>query len=120
MKIKLDENIPHRLAGILIDMGHDVDTVPEEGLAGYDDASVWNNARREGRLLITQDLDFSDVSRFSPGTHSGLLLVRLRNPGRQALIDRILNVFHSEAEENWKGCFVVITERKVRIRYPAL
>jgi hypothetical protein len=35
MKIKLDENIPARLANILSQFGHEIDTVPQEGLIGY-------------------------------------------------------------------------------------
>lgn len=31
MQIKLDENLPADLAEILIELGHDVDTVPDEG-----------------------------------------------------------------------------------------
>jgi hypothetical protein len=34
MKIKLDENIPVRLAGMLAPLGHDADTVFGEALAG--------------------------------------------------------------------------------------
>jgi hypothetical protein len=85
MKIKLDENMPAGLAEILVRLGHDVETVPQEGLAGCSDPDIWSSAQREGRFLITQDLDFSDIHRFSPGTHHGLLLVRLRTPGRLAL-----------------------------------
>ncbi len=32
MKVKLDENIPVRLADELLPLGHDVDTVGSEGL----------------------------------------------------------------------------------------
>jgi len=35
MKIKLDENIPARLVNILSQFGHEIDTVPQEGLIGY-------------------------------------------------------------------------------------
>jgi len=38
---------------------------------------MWSAARRDERFLITQDLDFSDIRQFKPGTHPGLLLVRL-------------------------------------------
>ena len=34
MKIKLDENLPSRVASLLNGMGHDVHTVFDEGLAG--------------------------------------------------------------------------------------
>ena len=42
MKIKLDENMPTRLVDILTRLGHQADTVPEEGLSGFADEQVWN------------------------------------------------------------------------------
>jgi len=116
MKIKLDENIPARLTSILGKLGHEVDTVKSEDLTGRDDATIWDKAQRTGRFLITQDLDFSDVRRYAPGGHEGLLLVRLRDPGRNALLQRIQTIFESEEVKSWKGCFVVATDRKIRIR----
>ena len=40
MRLKLDENLPGRLVALLTQLGHDVDTVPPEGIAGKDDAIV--------------------------------------------------------------------------------
>jgi predicted nuclease of predicted toxin-antitoxin system len=37
MRIKIDENLPARLADALQAHGHDVDTVTGEGLTGCDD-----------------------------------------------------------------------------------
>jgi len=118
VRIKLDENLPVRLVDVLSELGHDVDSVPMEGLSGKPDEAVWEAARREGRFLVTQDLDFSDLRRFSPGSHDGVLIVRLRQPGRSALIDRIGSFFQNEKVSDLAGCFVVLTERKVRIRRP--
>jgi hypothetical protein len=73
MKIKLDENLPTSLVADLTALGHDVDTAPTEGLAGHPDSDVWRAAQSAGRFLITQDLDFSDVRAFAPGTHHGIL-----------------------------------------------
>lgn len=119
MKIKLDENIPARVAEVLISLGHDADTVPQEGLSGSDDSTVWQAAQREGRFLITQDLDFSDIRQFRPGTHSGLLVVRLVNPARRHLIGHIRDLFETEPVADWQGCFVVATERKIRVQRPS-
>lgn len=119
MKVKLDENIPASAASILIDLGHDVDTVPEQGLSGRADADVWSAAQDAGAFLITQDLDFSDIRRFDPGTHQGILVLRLKEPGRRALIERIRSIFQSEDVAGWRACFVVATERKIRIRRPS-
>jgi predicted nuclease of predicted toxin-antitoxin system len=112
MRINLDENLPRRLVEPLTSLGHDVDTVEAERLTGSEDPVVWEAAQREARFLITQDLDFSDVRRYRPGTHHGLLLVRLRAPGRNALLERVRGLFSVE------GCFVVATDRKLRVRRP--
>jgi predicted nuclease of predicted toxin-antitoxin system len=118
MKIKLDENLPADLAPELAKLGHEAHTLDDEGLSGARDSEVWEAAQSEQRFLITQDLDFSDVRRFAPGTHPGVLLVRLSNPSRRALFSRVLTLFQEEAVGSWVGCFVVATDRKVRIRRP--
>ncbi len=104
MRIKLDENMPATLAEALSACGRNTD--------------VWRETQRTERFLITQDLDFSDTRRFRPGTHHGLLLVRLVNPGRKNLIDQITSAFMTEDVESWQRCFVVLTERKIRIQRP--
>lgn len=118
MKIKLDENLPANLVDMLRSLGHDTDTAPSEGLAGKDDDAVWDAAQATGRFLITQDLDFSDVRRFAPGTHHGLLLIRLNNPGRIALTRRVEAIFRTERVDDWARCFVVATDVKIRVRRP--
>ena len=119
MKIKLDENLPDRLVPVLTAFGHNVDTVRAEHLTGRVDPHLWTAAQAAQRFLITQDLDFSDMRRYAPGTHAGLLLVRLTRPGRNALFERVSRVFQTEKVEDWTGCLVVATEHKVRVRRPA-
>ena len=118
MKIKLDENLPARLASLLERMGHQVDTVADEGLTSKPDTDIWIAAQKEGRFLITQDLDFSDTRKFQPGTHPGLLLVRLHEPGANALLQHVGRAFLDNSPESWGGCFVVLTEHKLRVKRP--
>jgi predicted nuclease of predicted toxin-antitoxin system len=118
VRIKLDENLPERLVLLLQKLGHDIDTVRSEHLAGRDDDEVWQAAQAADRFLITQDLDFSDVRRFTPGTHAGLLLVRLVQPGRNALTARVAMLFATEPVDQWQGCLVVASEHKVRVKRP--
>jgi Uncharacterized protein conserved in bacteria len=95
MNIKLDENLPLQLAATLEQFGHDVHTTSSEGLTGRADLDIWRAAQAESRFLITQDLDFSDVRQFTPGSHAGVLLLRLRTPSRQNLIARVQYIFES-------------------------
>ena len=115
MKIKLDENIPSDLSNSLRALGHDVHTVHAENLTGSSDHEIWEAAQREARFLITQDLDFSDSRLFSPGSHHGILLLRLHSPDRRSLIERVEEVFETQKVIEWVGCFVVVTERKIRL-----
>jgi predicted nuclease of predicted toxin-antitoxin system len=119
VKLKLDENLPEALLHELISLGHDVDNVRQENLAGQPDSNIWKAAQQAERFLITQDLDFSDLRQFAAGTHHGLMLVRLRVPGRLALARRIRQAFATESVENWSRCFVLVTDLKVRVHRPA-
>jgi predicted nuclease of predicted toxin-antitoxin system len=119
VNIKLDENLPERLVAALGRFGHDVDTVRSERLAGRDDLNIWNAAQSADRFFITQDLDFSDQRRYTPGTHAGLLLVRLARPGRDALLERVSTLFSTESVGDWSACLVVATDHKVRVKRPA-
>ena len=118
MKIKLDENLSSRLAAVLSELGHDVHTTREEGLSGRADTEIWRMAQSESRFLIARDLDFSDSRKFAPGSHCGILLVRLRWPTRKALIERVMAPFRTENVNQWERCFVVATERKLRLSKP--
>ena len=118
MNIKLDENLPQRLVAELSHLGHDVDTVRAEDLAGQADKEIWQAAQSRHRFLITQDLDFSDMRLYTPGSHAGLLLVRLAYPGRDALVDRIAALFTTENVDRWEGCLVIATDHKVRVKRP--
>jgi hypothetical protein len=116
VKIKLDENLPIRLVPLLTDLGHEVETVPDEQIAGRDDDVVWTTAQADGRFLVTQDLDVSDARKYRPGTHHGLLL--LPQLGRTALLERVSTIFRTEAVDSWNGCIVSATPRKVRVKRP--
>ena len=65
MKFKLDENLGSRTASLIGEAGHDVQTVSDEKLNGVEDAWLYRVCASEGRCLITLDLDFADILRFS-------------------------------------------------------
>jgi predicted nuclease of predicted toxin-antitoxin system len=52
-------------------------------------------------MIITQDLDFSDTRKFQPGTHHGIVLIRLQSPSRRNLILRTIELFEAEDVSGW-------------------
>jgi predicted nuclease of predicted toxin-antitoxin system len=118
VRLKLDENIAASAAVRLSALGHDVHTVLDEGLGGRSDVDVWGAAQAELRLLVTQDLDFSDERRFAAGTHAGILLVRLPDAEQWRVSDYLVAWFSASDASSWERCFVVATPNKVRVRRP--
>ncbi len=118
MKLKLDENLPVTLATRLRERGYDVDTVLDEGLGGRPDETVWQAAQAEGRFLVTQDLDFSDTRKFVPGTHHGILLVRLPDTEQWRVSDFVVGWLSDPESPRWARCVIVATPNKVRVIRP--
>ena len=61
MRFKTDENLPAEAASILRDHGFEAETVWDEALPGGDDETIATRVRAEDRILLTLDLDFSNI-----------------------------------------------------------
>lgn len=61
MKFKVDENLPIEVAELLQESGHDAVTVLDQHMGGQEDTTLAAVCLREGRTIITLDLDFADI-----------------------------------------------------------
>ena len=68
MNFKLDENLHPENGELLRERGHDVATVHDQGLRGHEDQEIAEVCRQEGRILLSFDLDFSNIQMFPPRT----------------------------------------------------
>ncbi len=85
MRFKIDENLPASFATELRAAGHEADTVRDEKLEGATDDVVLATCDREGRVLVTEDLDFANVVAYPPDRHQGIVVMRTRQQGLGAL-----------------------------------
>jgi predicted nuclease of predicted toxin-antitoxin system len=83
---KLDENLPADAAEQLRASGFSVHTVHDEGLVGANDEAIAEIVRREGRVLITLDRDFSDIRAYPPADHAGIVVLRPQSQDWYAVI----------------------------------
>ena len=117
MKIKLDENILHRLVLLLRAAGHDVMDVTEENLSGASDPFVVKIAAAEDRVLMTFDKDFADIRQYPIGTHAGIIVFRLPDQ-RWLSFEPIAKQFiDSGIMEKMQKGLVLVTDKHVRIRF---
>lgn len=83
MRFKLDENLPVELAPELRAMGHDTDTVADEGLCGEVDPVVVEAAAHADRILLTLDKGIADARGHR---NAGVVLFRPDSAGRRAVL----------------------------------
>jgi predicted nuclease of predicted toxin-antitoxin system len=88
LALLLDENLPRSIAARLRALGFDAAAVVDLQARGAADSEVLRLAVAAGRVLVTRDLDFSDILRFPLGSHCGIVVVRLANDvGVDALVE---------------------------------
>lgn len=115
MKLKLDENLAERHRVRLESAGHDVRTVGQQGMRGVGDTDLFEVCKNERRVLVTLDLDFSNVLAFPPGGTPGVVVLR----GRDALlrtIDLLIESLSYALEDgNPSGTLWIIEPGRLRI-----
>lgn len=79
MQFKIDENLPVEIAELLIDAGYDAKTVHEQKLQGAQDSVLMDVCSKENRILVTLDIDFSDIRAYPPQELSGIIVLRVNN-----------------------------------------
>jgi predicted nuclease of predicted toxin-antitoxin system len=80
LKVKLDENLGRRSVELFKESDHEVSTVTDQQLGGTSDADLIEVCRTEDRVLVTLDLDFSNVMRFPPQKYAGIVVLRVPHP----------------------------------------
>ncbi len=118
MRLKLDENLSRHLKASLSSLQHDVLTAAEEDLPSQPDTVVSAAARREGRILLTLDVEFGDLRKYPPGTHPGIILFRPRTLGPRA-VNRFTESFMQCTDlKHVTGCVVIVEPDRIRTRQP--
>ena len=107
MRVMVDENIPLMTVDELIKLGHNVLDVRGTKFGGMPDEKLWALALKENRLLITTDKGFAQ-NRY--GKHYGILIVRLKQPNRLKIHQKIIKGITLFKEKEWPSRTVVMRD----------
>jgi predicted nuclease of predicted toxin-antitoxin system len=107
MKIFVDENIPFMTVQELLTLGHDVMDIRGTEHEGIIDKELWKIVQKEKRLLITTDKGFV-LTRYEK--HHGILIIRLKQPNRMKIHNKVMKGISLFKEENWPRMTVVIQD----------
>lgn len=81
-----------------------------------EDIEILEFARRENRVVITQDLDFSSLLALGGYEKPSLITFRLSVPDPETITQKLLEFLPQIADRLAEGCAVTIDDRKVRVR----
>ena len=107
MKIFVDENVPLITVRTLREMGHNVMDIRGTADEGMTDDALWEMVQKQGRLLITTDKGFTQRRDES---HHGILIVRLRQPNRHKIHQRVIQAMTQFGTDKWAGLLVVMRD----------
>ena len=62
MKLLFDQNLSFKLCAQLADLFPGSDQVRRLGLEQADDSAIWQFAKANGFIIVTQDADFADMA----------------------------------------------------------
>lgn len=116
MKFLLDQNLSPETTAFVRRLGYDAVDVRELEMVGAEDARIMERAQVDGRVVITFNGDFADISEFPLGTHYGVIRLRIF-PQTFEILHPILERQLAELEKvNVEGCLVIIDNWRVRIK----
>ena len=89
MNFFLDENFPVTASKLLDEFGHRCFRILDFEPQGGDDKTVFERAQAFEAVLLSTDKDFFHTVPFLFARHAGVVVVALKQPNRQAIIDRL-------------------------------
>ena len=89
MRFLLDENFPFSAVAFLRELGHEAYTLMDTCGRGAPDEKVFASAQAIGAILLTSDRDFFHTIPHLHPRHCGIVVIALRQPGRDAILSRL-------------------------------
>ena len=110
MKFLIDENIPTKLLTALSELGHDAVRVT----LASSDAEIAEKAKKEGRVLVTLDKDFTNTFLYPPN-QLDIIHVQIHPPYKESVIEAFQMLLKSLPPEKIKGLIILKKTGHVRI-----
>jgi len=112
-----DENISPESADYLEALGYPCYSLRREGPWRLTDSEIVDIARREGRIILTHDLDFGEIYYSATAGEVGIIVLRLRHQTVEAVNDVLERFLKAGvlSEEELRHALVILSENTYRV-----
>jgi predicted nuclease of predicted toxin-antitoxin system len=83
---------------------------------GVQDQLLINICKKENRVLITLDMDFSDISAYPPHEYPGIIVLRTGSQAKQHILDIFQRIIPLISTEPISKSLWIVEENKIRVR----
>jgi predicted nuclease of predicted toxin-antitoxin system len=115
VKFLADQDVYALTVRFLRELGHDVQTASEVGLARAADSELLSRASQEQRIMITRDKDYGGLV-FVNQLGAGVILLRFTPQTLQSVHARLKLILRTYSREQLSDSFVVIEPGQHRFR----
>lgn len=119
MRFLLDENFPKAAKLVLEELGHKVLDFRLEGCEGAPDSDVINFAIENQAVILSTDRDFFHTLGQQYPEHFGILVIALKSPNREAILERLRWFLEKFADSDVSGRSFQLRDRAWLV-YPPL
>ena len=116
MKLLADVGISITTVHFLRDQGHDIVHLREQGLQRLPDAEIMEKATEERRVVLTFDLDFSDLLALGIRNSPSVIIFRLHNETPASVNPRLEQVLARRHLELEQGALIIVENSRYRMR----
>jgi predicted nuclease of predicted toxin-antitoxin system len=117
LRLLANMNISPDTVNALQKKGLDIVRVSEILPAISSDAEILDLARRENRIVVTQDLDFSALLALGGFNRPSLITIRMTVADPEAVTQKLLELLPEIQDMLAKGCAVSVDDHSFRIRW---
>ncbi|MGD2087467.1 MAG: DUF5615 family PIN-like protein [Candidatus Aminicenantes bacterium] len=116
MKFLLDENVSSLFIEKIKKKYPGSVDIFDIGYDDKDDSEIYAFLMEQKYILITFDLDFSDIRKFPPEFVEGIIVLRFKNKKIQDLITAALNYLEELKKVDFKHSLAIFQNSRIRIR----
>ena len=116
MKFLADMGISPKTVDFLIALGFESIHLSALKLNKMLDSEILNKAKNEGSILLTHDLDFSELVAASKAKLPSVIIFRLRNMQPNNVNSTLKKIVTNHSSALKQGAIISVTDSQIRVR----